>query len=168
MSLIPTRRRVAYGEPLPLDAPRRRPTADAGPSTLTAAVAPSMREVWRGPNDGGYVVLIDSGTNQAVLYNYPTTSAPHAGEAADVAPRRGMYGNPDGGPTVPLAVAAPRELENGDEAWSRATGTKDAAGRAFDAKVHRLRTGVRMRGWNDANRARYGQPPIGGGPDRAA
>jgi hypothetical protein len=57
-------------------------------------------------------------------------------------------------------MAAPRELRNGDEEWDRATGTKDAADRAFESRVHRLRTGIRMRALNDHNRSRYGQPPV--------
>jgi hypothetical protein len=185
---IPIRRRiVTWGEPLPIDGlpGRRRVTTDASPpATLSAAIEPSMVEKWRGPNSGAYSLLVDSATNEMVLFNYPTTMQPHAGEprpprlaeppGAEKLPPRyiGITGNPDGGPVEPLALgmAAPRELRQTEDDWRRAVNepTKDAADRAFEARVHRLRTGIRMRALNDANRAHYRQPPIGGGPDKAA
>ena len=167
MATIPIRR-VAHGPAIPVDLSRRRATRDAEPATLTAAL-PNMREVGRYPNVGAYALLLDTGTNQLVLYNFPVSAEPR--EAPDRPPPSGMYGNPTGGPTESMApaMAAPRELQNGGAEWDRATGvTHDSQSRAFEARIHRLRTGIRMRSINDANRARHGQPPIDGGPGRAA
>jgi hypothetical protein len=182
LTTIP-RRIVSYGPPMPLDGfPSRRATTDASPPTLTAAVAPNMIEKWRGPNVGSYSLLIDSATNEMVLFNFPITQAPHAGEprpprlaeppGAEKLPPRyvGATGNPDGGPTEPLALgmAAPRELRQSEDDWRRAVNepTKDAADRAFEARVFRARSAIRSRAQNDLNRARYGQPPLP--PNRAA
>jgi hypothetical protein len=70
---------------------------------------------------------------------------------------------------APPAMAV-REVATSEDAWRRATGeTHDAADRAFDNRVRRMRTEIRTRSINDANRRHYGQPTITGddGPKAA-
>ena len=188
-----TRRIVTYGPALPLEVGlrpvgrppelrRRTVTADAQPQSLEEALAVNSgsKLFERLPFGYSYGLIQDTGANgQWCVVQFPVgqgvdeerrpgprLTTPPSGE--DMPPRYvGITGNPNGGATGPIAMAAPRELTNGDNDWDRATGTKDAAAIAFDAKVHRLRTGTRMRNWNDENRRRYGQRPIGGGPEAA-
>jgi hypothetical protein len=70
---------------------------------------------------------------------------------------------------APPAMAV-REVTTSEDQWRRATGeTHDAADRAFDNRVRRMRTEIRTRSLNDANRRRFGQPTITGddGPKAA-
>jgi hypothetical protein len=148
---------------------RGRSTNDAAPNTLAEAL-PGMTEVARFPNRGGYSLLYDAGTDEVVLFNMPVTSptsgAPPGWRRDDTSP---IVSNPDGGTNekwAPSGMAKKTELIGADSYGSkspasRPRGTADAA---FHERALRLVNAERMRGVNDENRRRYGQPPLSGKP----
>jgi hypothetical protein len=152
---------------------QRRVTNDA--NSLAEAL-PGMTEIARYPNRGAYSLLYDTATDEFVLFNIPVTSPtsgpPPGWKRDDSSPIRA---NPTGGPNerwAPLGMAreSGTSLVGADSYGAkppaeRRPGTLDAA---LHARALRLVNAERVRGVNDANRARFGQPPLTGRPGHGA
>ena len=115
--------------------------------------------------------MYDAATDEMVLFNLsvqsPKSGAPPGWRRDATSPIRA---NPDGGVNAGWAPAAMARKESGPSLMAapdygsrapseRQRGTADAA---FHERTLRLINAEKMRGVNDSNRRRFGQPPIAG------